>query len=69
MYQGAPRDTGKDQPNIYAIEKHFVKNHPRVDRSLPNLFEVTIIDRSRPTNLARYIADGLLIEEKTKGGQ
>ena len=47
----------------YAITKHFSLDHPEVDRNEERLFELRIIDKTRTSNLERYISEGIKIEE------
>ena len=47
----------------YAITKHFSLDHPEVDRNEERLFEMRIIDKTRTSNLERYISEGIKIEE------
>ena len=53
----------------YAMKKHFHSKHPQQDRDADKLFTVRIVDRVRPSNLDRYISEGLKIEKVNKAGK
>ena len=51
-----------------AISKHFLNDHPNSRTSGERLFKVEILDRME-SNLDRYIAEGIHIEDAILGGE
>ena len=43
------------------MTKHFHSKHPEQDRGAAKLFTVRIVDRVSPSNLDRYVSEGLKI--------
>ena len=50
----------------YAMTKHFIEDHPQINKEDEGLITLSIRDRTRTSNLDRYISEGYIIEEASK---
>ena len=50
----------------YAMTKHFIEDHPQVNKEDEGLITLSIRDKTRTSNLDRYISEGYIIEDASK---
>ena len=50
----------------YAMTKHFIEVHQQINEEDEGLITLSIKDRTRTSNLDRYLAEGYILEEESK---